>query len=277
MAEENNIIMIQDFMPKLGFGTYGRWETEGIDAILCALETGYRHLDTAQTYNTEREVGTALRQSGLSRDNVFLTTKISTDNYDDGKLVPSLEASLEALGVAQVDLTLLHWPAPRGRLPLQTYLLPLLEAQDRGLTRFIGVSNFTIALLDEAERLAGPGRIANNQVELNPYIQNRKLANHCQEKGILVTCYQPIAHGRLSEDAVLAEIAAGHGASVEQVAIAFELAKGYAAIPTSGKVERIRANFAALKVNLGADEIARIETLDRNQRAIAPDWGPDWD
>lgn len=268
---------LQEVMPNLGFGTYGRWKDEGIAAILCALETGYRHLDTAQTYDTEREVGTALRRSGLARNEVFLTTKISTENYGEGKLIPSLEASLEALGASQVDLTLLHWPSPNGRQPLGSYLLPLLEAQDRGLTRFVGLSNFTIPLLDEAERIAGPGRIGNNQIELNPFIQNKKLARYCQERGIVVTCYQPIAHGRLGSDPVLSEIAARHGASVEQVAIAFELAMGYAAIPTSGKPERIRANFAARDLRLDAEDIARIQTLDRNQRSVDPDWGPDWD
>jgi 2,5-diketo-D-gluconate reductase B len=264
-------------MPRLGFGTYGRWKAEGIQAILCALETGYRHLDTAQTYDTEKEVGTALKQSGLPRADIFLTTKISTENYGNGRLIPSLETSLANLAVDQVDLTLLHWPSPNGIQPLAEYLEPLLEAQERGLTRFIGVSNFTIALLDEARSIAGEGRIATNQVELNPFIQNKKLAQYCIRNDILVTCYQPIAHGRLGGDPVLVEIAERYNAGPEQLALAFELAKGYAAIPTSGRPERIRSNFAAQRLNLSPDDIAQIETRDRNLRAIAPDWGPDWD
>ncbi|ODT75042.1 MAG: aldo/keto reductase [Pelagibacterium sp. SCN 64-44] len=268
---------LQDVMPRLGFGTYGRWKEEGIDAILCALETGYRHLDTAQTYDTETEVGTALRRSGLARTEIFLTTKISTENYAEGALIPSLEASLDNLGVDQVDLTLLHWPSPNGKQPLAEYLEPLLAAQDRGLTRFIGVSNFTIALLEQAHEIAGKGRISTNQFELNPFIQNRKLANYCQSQDILVTCYQPIAKGRLGDDPVLVDMAGCYDASPEQLALAFELAKGYAAIPTSGKAERIRSNFAAQRLVLTSEDIAIIETRDRNQRAIAPDWGPDWD
>lgn len=268
---------IQEVMPRLGFGTYGRWKAEGIEAILCALETGYRHLDTAQTYDTETEVGTALGQSGLSRAEIFLTTKISTDNYAEGRLIPSLETSLSHLGVDQVDLTLLHWPSPNGAQPLAAYLEPLLEAQNRGLTKYIGVSNFTIALLDQARSIAGEGRIATNQVELNPFIQNKKLAQYCADHGIMVTCYQPIAHGRLGDDPVLVDTASRYDASPEQLALAFELAKGYAAIPTSGKRERIASNFAAQHLKLLPEDIALIETRDRNLRAIAPDWGPDWD
>ncbi|MCR6636460.1 aldo/keto reductase [Devosia sp.] len=268
---------LHDVMPLLGFGTYGRWNEEGVEAILAALEIGYRHLDTAQTYDTESQVGTALQRSGLARSDVFLTTKISTENYGAGKLIPSLETSLGKLDVEQVDLTLLHWPSPNGAQPLGEYLEPLLEAQDRGLTRFIGVSNFTIALLEEARSIAGEGRISNNQIELNPFIQNKKLAQYCVEHDILVTCYQPIAHGHLGEDAVLVEMAKRYSVSPEQLALAFELAKGYAAIPTSGKVERIRSNFAAQQLILAPEDIALIETRDRNLRAIAPDWGPDWD
>jgi len=268
---------IHGVMPKMGFGTYGRQGEAGIEAMLFALETGYRHLDTAQTYNTEAEVGEAVRRSGLGRDAVFLTTKISTENYGEGQVIASLRRSLETMGVEQVDLTLLHWPSPNGRQPLAFYLLPLAEAQDLGLTRFIGVSNFTIALLEEAERLVGAGRIANNQVELNPHLQNKKLASYCLSKGISVTCYQPIAHGRLADDPVLRDIASRHDASVEQVALAFELGKGYAAIPTSSRHERIRSNFEAIQLSLSEEEIARIETIDKNRRAIDPAWGPQWD
>lgn len=267
----------QHLIPKLGFGTYGRNGEEGINAILCALETGYRHLDTAQTYNTEFETGEALRRSGIPPADVFMTTKIATDNFGEGKLIPSLEKSLETMGIDQVDLTLIHWPAPNGAIPLEVYLSQIAEAQDRGLTRLIGVSNFTIALLQQAEALLGKGRIVNNQFELNPLMQNKKLANHCQLNGIIVTCYLPIARGTLSSDPVLRSIAGNHGATVEQVIIAFELAKGYCAIPTSGRAERIRSNFAVAKVKLKPPEVTLIEALDRNHRVIDPDWGPDWD
>ena len=210
-------------------------------------------------------------------NSVFVTTKISTDNFGPGLLVPSLRDSLKAMQMEQVDLTLIHWPSPRGRVALEVYLTQLAEAQDAGLTRLIGVSNFTIALLDQAERILGPGRIVNNQFELNPYLQNKKLARHCQSKDISVTCYLPIAKGTLSDDPVLKRIAGAHGATVEQVILAFEFAKGYNAIPTSSRADRIRSNFEATKLRLDPADIAAIETLDRGQRAIDPEWGPDWD
>ncbi len=266
-----------DTIPRLGFGTYGRTGDAGVAAMLYALETGYRHLDTAQDYNTEKQVGTALQRSGLSRDEVFVTTKVSTQNYAKGALLPSLEQSRDNLQVDQIDLTLLHWPAPNGEYPLAQYLEPLIEAQEKGLTRLIGVSNFTIALLEEAFGILGGKPLATNQVELHPFLQNRQLANYCGQKDILVTCYQPIAHGGVSGDKVLEDIARAHDATAAQIALAWELSKGYSAIPTSSKNDRIAENFGALKVKLSDEEMARIDGLDRGERHIDPAWGPDWD
>jgi 2,5-diketo-D-gluconate reductase B len=267
----------QTIMPRLGFGTYGRTGPDGVAAMLSALEVGHRHLDTAQSYGTERGVGEAIRRSGLQRDAVFVTTKITAGNLGAGALIPSLERSLEELRLDHVDLTLIHWPAPNGEIPLPVYVEQLAEAKENGLTRWIGVSNFTIALVEEARRLLGEGQIATNQVELNPLFRNKKLADHCVAAGILVTCYQPIAQGRLGTDPVLQRIAERHGATPEQIGLAFELANGYAAIPTSGNPDRIRANFESRRIALSQAEIAEIETLDRGQRSIDPDWGPDWD
>ncbi|WP_373354524.1 aldo/keto reductase [Pseudoroseicyclus sp. CXY001] len=269
--------MLTKDMPPLGFGTYGRKGPEGIAAMLCALETGYRHLDTAQDYGTEREVGEAVRQSGLPRSEIFVTTKVRPANFGPGDLVPSIEESCAIMGLDQVDLALIHWPAPNGERPLSDYIPQLAEARERGFARYIGVSNFTIALLDEALEILGGVPLLTNQVELNPWFRNRKLADHCTARGVAVTCYQPIAQGRLGDDPVLAEIAAAHEATPTQVALAFELSRGYAAIPTSGKPERIRANYAALDIRLTAGEIERIEGLDRGERSIDPDWGPAWD
>ena len=264
-------------IPAMGFGTYGRTGEAGIAAMLVALETGYRHLDTAQDYGTETEVGEAVRRSGLKRSEVFVTTKIKTGNFAKGKLVPSLRQSLDNLKLDRLDLTLIHWPSPNEEVPLEVYIEQLAEAHALGLTRLVGVSNFTIAVIEQTKKLLGTVPIANNQFELNPLLQNRKLANYCQANGISVTCYLPIARGVLGGEPVIRAIADKHGATPEQVALAFELAKGYCAIPTSGKAERIRSNFEALKLRLSAEDILAIEGVDRGQREINPSWGPKWD
>jgi len=194
-------------MPLMGLGTFGRTGREGMEAILAALEIGYRHIDTAQTYNTEGECGEAFRHSGLGRDEVFFTTKISTENFGPGQLVPSLRRSLDTLGLEQVDLTLLHWPSPHGKVPLTVYAEQIAEAQSLGLTRQIGVSNFTIALLGELQALLGGREIVNNQVECHPYLQNESLVRYCRAHDISVTCYLPIARGKLGGDRVLEPLA----------------------------------------------------------------------
>ncbi|WP_404406519.1 aldo/keto reductase [Pelagibacterium halotolerans] len=264
-------------IPRLGFGTNVRKGSDGIRAILYALEVGYRHIDTAQDYQTEGEVGAAVARSGLPRKEVFVTTKIAPRNFGQGALIPSLEKSLETAKLEQFDLVLIHWPSPHGEVPLEVYLTQLAEAQERGFTRLIGVSNFTIALIEESRKILGEGRIATNQIELNPVMQNKKLADHCMNAGILVTCYRPIARGALSGEDILAEIAERHDATTEQVALAFELGKGYCAIPTSGKEKHIKSNYAAVNLKLSNEEMARIETMDRNARTIDPDWAPEWD
>lgn len=267
-----------DVIPAMGFGTFGRTGEAGIEAILFALETGYRHLDTAQSYGTEAECGEALRRSGLPRDEVFVTTKITGDNCHGGKLRDSLERSRETIGVEQLDLVLIHWPlGPGGRFPMPVYLEELVEAQQAGLTRLIGVSNFTIADLEEAEQLIGAGRLATNQVERHPYLQNRRLVADCRRRGIAVTCYLPLARGACAGDPVIEPIAARHGVTAHHVALAYSLNQGHIIIPTSGQKDRIRANFGARDIMLSAEELAAIDGCDRNGRQINPAWVPAWD
>ena len=265
-------------IPAMGFGTFGRTGEDGIDTIRFALETGYRHLDTAQSYGTEAECGEALRRSGLGREEVFLTTKVTSANCAPGQLVASLEESCRNLGVGGVDLTLIHWPvSPNGRLDMPAYLTQLAEAQEKGLTRLIGVSNFTIADLEEAKTILGPGRLANHQFERHPLLQNQKLVNYCTYNGIAVTCYLPLARGACAGDPVIEEIADRHGASVHQIALAFSLNQGLIVIPTSGKRERVVENFAARSIVLSAEELAAIAARDRGERQINPEWAPNWD
>jgi len=264
-------------MPLMGLGTFGRTGREGMEAILAALEIGYRHIDTAQTYDTEGECGEAFRHSGLGRDEVFFTTKISTENFGPGQLVPSLRRSLDTLGLEQVDLTLLHWPSPHGKVPLAVYAEQISEAQSLGLTRQIGVSNFTIALLVELQALLGGREIVNNQVECHPYLQNESLVRHCRAHDISVTCYLPIARGKLAGNSVLEPLARRKDCTVAQLALAYGMARGLSVIPASGNRDRLRSNFEAQQVSLDADEMALIAGLDRGERYIDFDWAPHWD
>ena len=264
-------------MPSLGFGCYGRRGPEGVAAIRTALEIGYRHFDTAQDYQTEAEVGDAIRASGIGRGNVYVTTKVATGNLGAGRVIPSLEESRRILGLEQIDLALIHWPAPNEALAPESYLTQLKAAQDSGICREIGVSNFTITLINQAEAFLGPGALTCNQIELNPLFKNQKIAAHCQSRGICVTCYLPIARGLLSDNPTIAGIAKTHNVTGEQVGLAWEWAKGYAAIPTSSRPDRIAAGFSALAIRLTPAEIAAIDAIPDAPRVIAPDWGPAWD
>src|SRR4028118_1859187 len=158
-------------IPKLGLGTYGRTGQGGMVAILKALEIGYRHIDTAQSYGTEANVGEAVRRSGITRSEVFITTKVADTRLEKSQFLDSVERSLETIGLGPVDLLLIHWPSKGDAVPFEDYMLALAEAQRRGHTRMIGVSNFPIALLERTERLLGPGAIATDQVEIHPYLQ----------------------------------------------------------------------------------------------------------
>jgi 2,5-diketo-D-gluconate reductase B len=265
-------------IPRIGFGTFGRTGTEGIDAILYALETGYRHLDTAQSYDTEFECGEALARSGLKRNQVFVTTKVTGENCRPGRLVASLERSRDTLKLDRLDLALIHWPVgPGGRYDMGSYLDQLADAQSRGITGLIGVSNFTIEDLDAVEKLLGPKALATNQFERHPYLQNRKLVDYCAGHNIAVTCYLPLARGACAGDPVLEAIGKRYVATAHQIALAYSLTQGHVVIPTSGSPDRIEENFAAQDIHLTPDELAAIDARERNGRQVNPVWSPQWD
>jgi 2,5-diketo-D-gluconate reductase B len=264
-------------IPELGLGTYGRTGSEGIAAMLEAIEIGYRHLDTAQTYDTEGGVGEAMRRSGLPRGDFFVTTKVADYNLDRAKFMPSVRMSLETIGVDQVDLLLIHWPSFGGVVPFEDYVTALAEARRDGHARLIGVSNFPIALMEKTRALLGNDAIATNQVEIHPYLQAPMLRDYARRIGLQLTAYQPLAKGEIRCDAVLERIAAAHDCPVSEAALAFLMAEGHIVIPASGKAENLRANFEALKVRLSEEEMEEIRSLDRGYRRINPDKSPDWD
>ncbi|MDO2948788.1 2,5-didehydrogluconate reductase DkgB [Aeromonas simiae] len=264
-------------MPSIGLGTFRLEGAPLIGSLETGLELGYRHIDTAQIYGNEAEVGQVLSQSALPRSDLFLTTKVWTSEFGPGKVIPSLELSLEKLKTDYLDLALIHWPSPNDEVAMAVYLEQLAEARERGLTREIGVSNFTSAQIKQAVSILGAGAITHQQIEVHPLLQNRIVRDVCRELGIAVTAYMPLAYGKVLEEPVLKEIAARHGASPAQVSLAWLHAQGMTVIPSSTKREHQAANLAALDLRLSAEEMAAIAPLDRGERCANPDFAPAWD
>jgi 2,5-diketo-D-gluconate reductase B len=265
-------------IPLFGLGTFRLKGQTVIDSVKTGLELGYRLVDTAQIYGNEAEVGQAVAESGVAREELFLTTKIWTANYAGDKLIPSLKDSLAKLRTDHVDLTLIHWPSPGGAVPVAEFMGALAEAKARGLTRRIGVSNFTIDLMRQAIAAVGAGEIATNQVELHPYLQNRKVAEFARSQGVPITSYMTLAYGAVLKDPVIQAIAAAHQATPAQVALAWAMQLGYAVIPSSTRRENLEGNLKAQALRLTEEEMARIAGLERNGRLTSPQGlAPAWD
>lgn len=265
-------------IPAFGLGTFRLKGQVVIDSVKNGLDVGYRVIDTAQIYGNEAEVGQAIAESGVPRSELFITTKIWTDNYAADKLVPSLKDSLARLRTTQVDLTLIHWPSPGNAVPVAEFMGALADAKAQGLTEHIGVSNFNIALMQQAIAAVGASEIATNQVELHPYLQNRKLAAFAQSQGIHITSYMTLAYGKVLNDPVIGAIATAHGATPAQVVLAWAMQLGYAVIPSSTKRANLEGNLRALQLKLTEADMAQIAALDRNERLTDPTGlSPAWD
>ena len=265
-------------IPQFGLGTYRLNDQILIDSVKTALDVGYRAIDTAQIYENEAAVGQAIRESGIARQDLFLTTKIWVNNFSEQRLIPSLKESLQKIGTEAVDLTLIHWPAPSQGTDITEVMQLLLEAKQQGLTKLIGISNFNIALTQQAIDSISAEHIATNQIELSPYLQNQNLANYLTQQQIDVTSYMTLAYGKVLKDPTLLEIAAQHQTTSAQVALAWALQKGYAVIPSSTKRENLISNLKAQELKLSEQEMQLIAELDRNGREIDPaELAPVWD
>jgi 2,5-diketo-D-gluconate reductase B len=265
-------------VPAFGLGTFRLKDQVVIDSVTNALDVGYRVIDTAQIYGNEAEVGKAIADSGVPRKDLFITTKIWTDNFAADKLIPSLKESLAKLQTDAVDLTLIHWPSPKGAVPVAEFMGALLEAKQQGLTRQIGISNFTIALMKEAIAAVGVENIATNQVEVHPYLQNRKVVEFAQQNGIHITSYMTLAYGEVLKDPVIEQIAKRHGATPAQVTLAWAIQQGYSVIPSSTKRANLESNLKAESLTLSDEDMAQIAKLDRGHRLASPDsLAPQWD
>ncbi len=265
-------------IPAFGLGTFRLKDQVVIDVVRNALDLGYRVIDTAQIYGNEAEIGQAIADSGVPRSELFITTKIWVDHYAADKLIPSLRDSLAKLRTDHVDLTLIHWPSPNGAVAVREFMSALAEAKSLGLTRHIGVSNFTIDLMQQAIDVVGAGEIATNQIELHPYLQNRRVAEFAKARGIQITSYMTLAYGKVIDDPVIARIAERHQATTAQVVLAWAMQLGYAVIPSSTRRENLASNLKAVDLRLSAADMAELAALDRGERLTSPaSIAPQWD
>ncbi|MEX0607565.1 MAG: aldo/keto reductase [Halofilum sp. (in: g-proteobacteria)] len=263
-------------IPSVGFGTFELESDVTQRIVRHALEVGYRHIDTAQMYNNEAAVGRALADSGVDRDEVFLTTKIWLESFRNGDLQRSLDESLQRLGVERVDLTLLHWPNPE--VPLAETLQALLDARDSGRTRHIGVSNFPSKLMRQVSDIAGPGQIVTNQVEYHPFLNQRAVLDSARHLGIAVSAYCPLARGEVFGNAVLRRIGERHGKNPGQVALRWLLDQNVVALPRTRTEAHAEANFEVFDFTLSEAEHDQIDRdLQGHRRLIDPPFAPDWD
>ena len=260
-------------IPQLG---YGVWQVENevaADVVVKALEAGYRHVDTARGYNNEAGVGQALKAAGLPRDEVFVTSKVPNQDQGRDATLRSFDATMEDLGLDELDLYLIHWPAPSKGLALETWKA-LVELKEQGRIRSIGVSNFRREDLETIEAETGVLPVLN-QIEVHPYLGNAELRAFHAEKGIVTEAWSPLGQGGGElEDPVVTAVAEAHGVSPAQVLLAWNLALGNVVISKSVTPERIAANLASLELTLTEDEIAQISALDKG---AAGRQGPDPD
>ena len=264
-------------VPAFGLGTFRLKGQVVIDSVKNALELGYRAVDTAQIYENEADVGQAIAESGVARDQLYITSKIWISHFSKDALIPSLKDSLKKLRTEHLDLTLIHWPSPNNAVPVAEFMWALLEAKQQGLTQAIGVSNFTIALMKEAIGAVGAENIATNQIELHPYLQNRKVAEFAKSQGIHITSYMTLAYGEVLKDPVINAIAKRHNATPAQVTLAWAMQLGYSVIPSSTQRANLESNLKACELRLTEQDMQQIAALDRGHRltdpqSVAPAW-----
>ena len=263
-------------IPILGYGTWPLAGDECYRGVSMALELGIRHIDSAQNYGNEREVGRAIAASGTKREDIFLVTKVAHDNLTNAKFASSVRASLEALGVDEVDLLLIHWPPPDK--VFDAMIDKLSEAYTRKQARMIGVSNFTIAQMQRAAQRAAAA-IVNNQVEFHPLLDQSRVKAEAQKLRIALSAYSPLGRGAVLKEPAIIDIARKLGRLPSEVALRWIVQQGVIALPMTTKRENCLSNLRALEFELSDSEMKAIAALTRqNRRLISPaGWAPKWD
>jgi diketogulonate reductase-like aldo/keto reductase len=262
-------------IPAIGLGTGELRGPACARIVEQAIRLGYRHIDTAQAYNNEREVGDGIRASHVRRDDVFVTTKVWTTHFAPNELERSAKDSLVKLRLSDVDLLLLHWPNPH--VPLAETLGALAHVKTLGMARHIGVSNFTVALIDQAAAIC-PEQLICNQVEYHPYLDQTKVLEACHSHGMALVAFSPIAKGNSKIDATLVRIGASYGKTAAQVCLRWLLQQNVVAIPRTSKVERLSENMAVFDFALSQSDMNEIFAM-AHARGRLTDYGfaPKWD
>lgn len=264
-------------LPALGFGTYGMSGQSLVDLVRVAAQSGFQHFDTGQVYRNEAEVGEGIRQSGVARDSLFLTTKVWVSNYSLALFARSVDESLARLGTDHVDLLLLHWP--HADVPLADQIGALNASAESGKARHIGVSNYTIALMEEAVRLSDRP-LLTNQFEYHPYLDQRRLVAATRRLGLAATAYCGMAVGRVFQEPLLIGMAERYGRSVAQVVLRWLIQQdGVATLSRTTNADRIGQNAAIFDFELEEADCAAIHALaaPRSRIVDPPGLAPRWD
>ncbi|MBU3702665.1 MAG: aldo/keto reductase [Acidimicrobiia bacterium] len=255
-------------IPQLGFGVF-RIPPEDAERLVAeAIEVGYRHIDTAWGYFNEEGVGAAVRNCGLTRDELFVTTKVWNSSQGRAPAIESFDRSLETLGLEVLDLLLIHWPAPANDLYVETWET-FVELRESGRVRSIGVSNFEPEHIDRIVAATGVVPVIN-QIELHPFFQQRALREYHAAHGIVTEAWGPIARGAVGDDPLLVTLASSWGRTPAQIALRWELQHDIVTIPKSATSERIASNFEVFDFELSADDMAMIDALDRPDGRFGP-------
>lgn len=259
-----------DQMPLLGLGTWQLRGQQCVDSVKMAVEIGYNHIDTADGYDNHQAVGRGIKEIGVDRDELFITSKIKPENlhYDDIK--EDAQRFLDELEIEYLDLLLIHWP--NKDIPLEESLKALKEVKEKGLAKNIGVSNFTINHLKDAADF-DPDLVAVNQVEFHPSLYQKELLDFCQENGIVLTAYSPLARGEVFENKVIKKLAQKYDKSAAKLTLKWLIDKDIAAIPKASSREHLEANFDLFDWELPAEVREEMDQLNEDNRIIDPDWG----
>ncbi len=254
-------------MPGFGFGTYPMKGKEATEAVLTAIEAGYRLIDTAAMYGNEKEIGEAVRESGVDRDELLITTKLDNDSHGYDNAIDACKESLKKLGLEYIDLYLIHWPVEGLR---EETWKAFMKLKEEGLCRSIGVSNYTIKHIKELlERFDEPPVV--NQVEFHPFLYQEELLEFCNEQSIVLEAYSPLAKARHLGNEVLEKIARRHDRTTAQVVLRWHLQHGVLPIPKASSRDHIKSNFEVRDFELSDDQMKAVDCLHTGERC---DWDP---